>query len=252
MVGYVRTITYRRPYGSVYGPYNKYARSRRIVNTAAKLLRKRMGGGPRAPLATRGWYGNTYGKRGGELKYIDVDNVPAALPVGGTVDVLNAIASGAGIDERVGRQITLKSIFSRWGFYPSTTTSAPQGTIVRVLIVYDAQANSAASPPAVNEILATGTWDSPMNLNNRERFKIITEFKVTVGATLYTAGALTAGSPVPRVVEKYKKLNMTTTYSGPNNTNANIATGAIYVVTIPSLNNTVVADYYHRTRYMDC
>jgi len=250
--GYVRTIAYRRPYGSLYGSSARYSRSRRIVNKAAQLLRRRVGGYTRAPLATRGWYGS-YGKGGrGELKYIDTDDNPSAVSASGLVTLLNAIASGAGINERVGRQVTNTSYFGRFGYYPSSTTSSPVGTIVRILVVYDAQSNSAAAPPAVSDILQSAAWDSPMNLNNRERFKILLEFKVTIGATAYTAGALTAGSPMPKVIEKYRKMGMTTTYSGVNATNANIATGAIYLVEIANVNNTVVSDHYHRIRYTDC
>lgn len=251
MAGYVRTITYRRPYGSVYGPTTRYSRSRRIVNTAARLLRKRMGGGPRAPLATRGWYGS-YAKRGrSELKYTDSEQVPSPIPSTGTVDLLNALATGAGISERVGRQVTNKSWFGRFGFSPSGT-SASVGAIARNIIVFDSQTNSTASPPAVGDILQQSTWDSPMNLNNRERFKILCEFTVTMGASAYTAGALTAGSPMPKVVEKYRKLNMTTTYSGVSATNANIATGAIYLLQICNVNGGITSDSYHRIRYSDC
>jgi len=250
--GYVRTIAYRRSYGSVYGASSKYSRSRRIVNKAAQLLRRRMGGYPRAPLATRGWYGS-YGKGGrGELKYVDTDDIPAAVAASGTVTLLNATASGTGITERVGRQITMTSYFGRFGYYPSSTVSAPVGTIVRVMVIYDAQTNSAAAAPAVSDILQSTSWDSPMNLNNRERFKILLEFKVTIGATTYTTGALTAGSPTPKVVEKFRKLNMVTTYSGVSATNANIATGAVYLVEIANANNTVTSDHYHRIRYTDC
>lgn len=253
MVGsYVRTITYRKPYGSVYGPTSKYSRSRRIVNKAAQLLRARMGGYPRAPLRTGGFYGS-YSKRGrAELKYIDTELIPSLVPATGTVDLLNGIPSGAGISERVGRQTTNKSYFGRWGFYPSSAASSPIGTIIRVIVVFDSQTNSTASPPAVTDILQQTSWESPMNLGNRERFKILLEFKVTIGATAYTAGALTAGSPMPKVVEKYRKTNMTTTFSGVGATNANIATGAIYCLTIANVNNLVTVDAYHRIRYTDC
>lgn len=253
MVGsYVRTIAYRKPYGSVYGPYNRYSRNRRIVNKAAQLLRNRMGGYPRAPLSTRGFYGS-YSKRGRtELKYIDNDTIPAAVTSSGTVTLLNGVASGTGVNERVGRQNTNKSYFGRFGFYPSSTTNAPVGTIIRVIVFFDSQTNSAAAAPAVTDVLETTAWDSPMNLNNRERFKILLEFKVTVGATAYTAGALTAGSPVPRVVEKYRKLNMTTTFSGVGSGVSSIATGGIFLLTIANVNNTTTIDAYHRIRFTDC
>lgn len=211
-----------------------------------------MGGGPRAPLRTGGWYGS-YSKRGrSELKYVDTDNIPGAVGSTGSVTLLNGVASGTGVNERVGRQNTNKSYFGRFGFYPSSTTSAPLGTIVRIIVFFDSQTNSSASPPAVGDVLEATAWDSPMNLNNRERFKILLEFKITVGATTYTTGALTAGSPVPRVKEVYRKLNLTTTYSGVGASTSSIATGGIFLLAIANVNNTVTMDAYHRIRFTDC
>lgn len=243
--GQVRTISYRKPYS---GP----TRRSKLSWKASQMLARRMGGIPRAPLATRGFYG-IYSKRGrSELKYVDVDNVPAAVGATGGVVLQNGIAQGAGVNERVGRQVQNKSIFMRFGFYPSTTVPAPQGTIVRCIVFFDSQTNSAASPPAVGDVLEQSTWDSPMNLNNRERFKILIEFKVAIAATDYATGSLVAGSPVPRVIEKYRKLNMTSTYSGVGTGTSSISTGSICLLLLANVNNSVIADSYCRIRYTDC
>lgn len=211
-----------------------------------------MGGYSRAPLATRGFYGS-YPKRGRpELKYIEADDGGAAgIPTAGEISFLNPVAGGTGINDRIGRKYTMKSILFRLGLYPSSANNAPVGTLVRCLIVYDAQNNSSAAGPSVSDILMTATWDSAMNLDNRERFKILYEKTFTMAATLYTTGALTAGSPRPVAVDKFRKCYLPVINSGVGGTTADIATGAVYLLLIANINNTVVRDWRSRIRFTD-
>lgn len=246
----VRTISYRkRGYG-----YARPYRSRYVANRAAFYLRRRMGGYSRAPLSTRGYIGS-YGwlRRGKpELKYTEADDGAAAgIPTAGEIFFLNPLQAGTGITDRIGRKCMMKSLLLRLGLYPSTTNSAPSGTIVRALIVYDAQNNSSAAGPNVSDILMTATWDSSMNLDNRERFKILWEKMFTVAATTYTTGALSAGSPRPIAYEKWRKMNLPVIFSGVGAGTADIATGAVYMLLIANINNTVVRDWRTRIRFTD-
>lgn len=238
----VKTVTYSS--GS-----RKVARSRQLVAKAAQLLRTRMAGTPRAPLRTGGFYG-LYNRRGRtELKTIDTDTVLSNIASAGALQLLNGVDQGTDYTQRIGRKIILKSLFFRVNFFPSATTASPTGTICRLLIVYDCQTNSAA--PAVTDILQAAEYDAPMNLNNRDRFKVIYDKYIMMCATAYTTGALTAGDPCPKMLSKYKKMSLEEIFSGTANTVGSIATGSIYAMLIASSNNTVQADSYFRVRFED-
>jgi len=47
-----------------------------------------------------------------------------------------------------------------------------------------------------------------MNLNNRDRFMVISDKFYTVEATHYTAGALDGGSPCPVFFNVFKKIQL--------------------------------------------
>lgn len=226
----------------------------KLTKAAQALARARTVVGKRssgllAPPRTGGFYG-LYNKRGRrEVKTIDTDTAITAIPLAGALQLLNGVAQGTDYTDRVGRKIILKSLFFRVNFFPSTTVNAPQGTVVRLLIVYDCQTNAAA--PTVTDILQVGTYDAPMNLNNRDRFKVLFDKFIMMCATSYTAGALATGDPCPKMLSKYKKMYMEQIFGGTGNTVGSINTGSIYALLIPSLQNAVQADSYFRVRFED-
>lgn len=183
------------------------------------------------------------------MKTIDTDTVLSNVSLVGAVQLLNGVAQGTDFTDRIGRKIILKSLFFRVNFFPSATTAAPTGTTVRLLIVYDCQTNGAA--PLVSDILQSGNYDSPINLNNRDRFKVLYDKFIMMCATAYTAGTLAAGDPCPKMLTKYKKMYMEQIFGGTANTVGSIQTGSIYAMLIASANNTVQADSYFRVRFED-
>ena len=242
----VKTISYSS--GS-----RKVARSRQLVNKAAQLLRARMAGTPRAPLRTGGFYG-LYQRRGrDELKVIDVANaVNGAIgTAGGSITLLNGVSQGTDYTNRIGRKIILKSLLARLNVVPNIANSAPQGDIIRIMIVYDCQTNAAA--PVLSDIILNGTvtYQSPMNLNNRDRFKILSDKFVTMEANVYTAGALTAGSPRPKQLKIFKKMNMEQIFGGTGNTVGSIQTGAIWLVIVAATSAFSTITFETRVRFMD-
>lgn len=162
---------------------------------------------------------------------------------------MNGIAQGTDYTQRIGRKVILKSLFFRVNFYPSPTVTAPQGTMCRLLIVFDCQTNATA--PAISDIIQIGTYDAPMNLNYRDRFKVLYDKYITMCATNYTAGALTTGDPTPKMLSKYKKLYLEEIFSDVNNSVGSIGTGSIYAILLPSAQNTVQVDSYFRIRFED-
>lgn len=226
----------------------KVARSRALVNKAAQLLRQRNAGYPRAPLATRGYYG-LYQRRGrDELKVVDV-TAAGAVAAAGTVTLLNGISQGTDYNNRIGRKVIIKSLLFNLDLQPNATASIPIGDFVRVLVVYDCQTNSAA--PVVSDILQGGTYNSPMNLTNRDRFKVLIDKRVSVGGVTYTAGAITSGMFMPRTIHVFKKMSMEMIFSGTGATVGSISTGGIFLILLDEIGAIVNSNLYSRIRYQD-
>jgi len=237
----VKTITYTS--GS-----RKTAAARRSVAKASQLLRARMGTTTRAPLATRGFYG-VYNRRGrDELKFVDTVT-SAAGTAAGAVTLLNGVAQGTDYNQRIGRKFTMKSIMCRFGISYGTGAAVNSvGNIVRVLIFYDCQTN--LNTPAVTDVLQTASYLSPMNLNNRDRFKIISDKWWSTEAFVITASQIDTGDFEPKIEKFYKKINLETQNGGTGATVGSISTGGVFLLIITGGNGNQI-DIYTRVRYTD-
>lgn len=186
--------------------------------TISRPIMSGFGSGTNAQaIRTGGWANPT---RSGELKFTDVsyNTDPAvnsaAFTAGG---LLNGLVPGASANERIGRKVTLKSILIRWSFH-MTPTSAGTGAL-RILVVYDKQANAAA--PAITDILLTDDFHSQNNLSNRDRFVTIFD---TITDAIGTAGPQTVSGV------NYKRLNFETLFNaGPAGTIGDISSGSVYI-----------------------
>jgi hypothetical protein len=227
----------------------KLAAARTAVRKAAVALRGRANTYSRAPPRTGGWYG-VYQRRGrDELKFIDVSSVPGAISTGGSITLLNGVTQGTDWDNRIGRKFLMKSLLFRFTTSPNTGGSAPGGDVIRIIVFYDSQTNGVA--PVPTDLLQNGTYDSPLNLANRDRFKVIIDKFVTMGANVYTAGNLTAGSPTCKQMNMFKKMSMEVINAGTGATVGSIQTGGLFLF-VMSLNlNTTLGDFYSRVRYID-
>lgn len=183
------------------------------------------------------------------MKVIDTDNVSGAVRQAGTLTLLNGVSTGTDYTNRVGRKILIKSLLFRVFITPSATTSAPVGDFVRIMLIWDCQANSAAA--SVSDVLQTTSYDAPINLTNRDRFKILTDKYVAMNPNTYTAGAPTGGNPRTASIKVYKKMSMETIYSGTGSTIGSIQSGALYLLMINALDNASFADTYTRVRFLD-
>lgn len=231
----------------------KVAAARQAVNRAAKVLGRRSSpylGLPR----TGGFPGNyaqfkSFGSGGRELKFIDVTNTFVNIPAAGAVTLINGVVQGTDFNNRIGRKIVMKSLLSNITLYPSTTAPASTGDFTRLMVIYDTQTNSAATP-AVTDILVSADVNSPMNLNNRDRFHVVMDKKYTFYPTAYTAGAITAGNPVTRWCSKYKKHSKDVIFSGTAATIGSIQTGSLLFLYLSKLGD-INMDFYFRTRFHD-
>lgn len=165
---------------------------------------------------------------GTELKYID-NNGLAGTPAagGGIVGRFNDMAQGDDVQNRIGRQVKVRSFELRGIVFPEDTTTVD--TLVKVSLVWDKQPNSAVVP-GVADIFNADASTSFINLNNRKRFTILKEQLFAVGATNNTATQAFAHAPsLYKIDWKVNLKNRLTTYSGTGSSNT-IATGALLLV----------------------
>jgi len=158
--------------------------------------------------------------QGGELKFLDSSMNDDPLLASGAFTagtLLNGLVPGSTASQRIGRKVTIKSLLVRYSWGLATTSTG--GSPLRILIVYDKQANAVA--PAITDILLTDTFHSANNLSNRDRFVTISDIitdPVSTGDSFAVAGVI------------YKKLNLETMYNaGTAGTIGDISSGSIYM-----------------------
>lgn len=223
----------------------------------AKTLTSGFRMSPRAPLSTRGWRPFTVGNT--ELKLFDTAPAVYQVNTTGSITLLAVPVTGADYNARIGRKIMLKSIYCRGYGYQETVASgiSPIPNQARFMLVADMQPNGAV--PSITDILNTADSISQLNLNNRDRFRILADKTFVLGPVAYvstaTQSAAIAGAPGPFQVKLYKRLNLEMIFNSVNGgTIADIASGALYAVWIGSrAAGATDANYYgsYRVRYAD-
>jgi len=181
----------------------------------------------------------------GELKNVDFSGA-AFLSAGSTTasleGLINGVAVGAGTDQRVGRRVTMKSLWVRWNF---TMQSTSVGTSpFRILIVYDKQPNGGTQP-AATLVLQTNDINGLKNLGQEKRFTtVMDEYIDCIG----TAG------PQSQIGQRFIKLNHEVEFSGTDATTASVATGALWAYIWQNGQITSVgplSNFRTRVRYCD-
>lgn len=206
--------------------------------------------------ASRAYHAHNVAMRGlqlspGEFKSIDENVSAATLDTTGSVTLLNGCARGSDIDEREGREITMKSIQLR-GLI-NANANAAQNQWVRIMIVYDRQTNGAE--PAIADIVSPGSLVGMRSLENRKRFKILMDRTITLNANYDGASTVYTASNNHHFIEYYRKLDHPVTFnSGSAGTVSDISTGSLYMVrmgTIASGTGAAAISFTSRVRYQD-
>lgn len=205
-----------------FGPYKRRRTTRRISVVASSGL---------APARTGGFYGVAARIRRNEKKVIDVDPGNLNVSTTGTVTLINGVATGTDFTDRIGRKIVMRSVYVRGLLRPEDTTVSDQ--CARVMLVYDMQSNGAA--PAITDILKSASSLAQLNMNNRDRFRVLMDKTFAMAGLQDTATQAFAGSPTTHVMKKYKRCNLEVLYNGTTNAIGSIATGALFLVTIGSV-----------------
>lgn len=178
----------------------------------------------------------------GEFKSVDVTGTPATDTASGVL-LLNGIARGDEIFERDGREVLMRSI--QLTCQSNVTTGTGVDQTHRVLLVYDRQTNAAALTAA--QVLTAVTVFSARNLENRRRFKILMDKRVTLNAS---------GEPNSNIIWTfYRRLRHPITFnSGDAGTVADITTGSLYLVVVGNAAAGATAgttSVYSRVRYTE-
>lgn len=175
-----------------------------------------------------------------ERKVNDTGFVQYNVNTTGNFTLLANPAVGANFNERIGRKITLKSVFIRGllTFQNAIEWNANQvsaAQLARFMLVWDTQPNGAI--PAITDVLNTNEAASQLNLNNRDRFRILSDREWALGPFQTGAGtSMVAGDKCSVPFKKYKKLNLEMIFNGNSTgTIADINSGALYMLWIGSL-----------------
>lgn len=223
---------------------------------------------PRPMPSYRGAYNRPgdFKAMGPEVKCIDIPNgvSPFVTYAGGaTITLLNGVQTGAGFFNRVGSRIEMKNLHLR-GFISYNATQTED--FGRIIVVYDRQPTGAL--PTWTTMFqhrdqagaATTSCTAEINLDNRDRFSILSDKMYWFPSFTYNAGVLTNGPNFPGSdqemdINTFIKLKgLVTHFNSTANpcTIANIATGALYLITVSQNNsNSVNLTLGTRLRYKD-
>lgn len=192
-----------------------------------------------------------YGRRTGgfrnpvrvEYKCVDItmNNAPvtqgATAPTSTRFMLLNGLAPGSGINNRIGRRILMKSLYVRGTVYGPNGSKTPPFN-VRMMCILDKQANG--SQAQITDILrefdkagtAVTDYSTPINISNAARFSVLLD-KTFTGQNYSTdIGSGTQNFSVgTKPIRIYKKMNLFTQYNeGSSAGIGDITSGALYLI----------------------
>jgi len=187
---------------------------------------------------------------GGEIKAVDVvgtagTNTQAAFTLNTTAQFtcLNLLTAGSSAWNRIGRKVSLKSVFLQGYTSPTGSANAIELQFARIMIVYDKQPNGAL--PALADVLrdqanlATDSnvtlITSGLNLNNKDRFEIIADERLALpGPNAAVTPGVVSATCDSMHVEIYRKLgNREVHYKADSSPGVigDLATGSLFLLT---------------------
>jgi len=168
-----------------------------------------------------------------ELGYVDLTAASYAMDTTGTVTLLNTIAQGAAVTQRVGKKVALKGLQCRGAAVPN---SAAILNDYAYMIVYDKRPTGAL--PNITDILNTATPASMNNDANAGRFSIIKRVDNHLlgnrSVTGAVANALTEASARDETWWLDLKGRETVYKAAATGAIGDIEQGALYLVTVGS------------------
>lgn len=182
-----------------------------------------------------------------EKKTIETVSAAYAADTTGSVTAINLVATGTDFTDRIGRLIQLKSVQVRGLLSPEANIT--DDNLARVLVIYDKQPNGTLA--TIADILTAASSVSFMNLNNRDRFTVLAEHSVALGAVNNTATQAVAKSPTVDSIDIYKKINLQTQFGLATGVIGAVQHGALLLVTIGSVALGTTCQLACRVRFED-
>jgi len=164
-------------------------------------------------------------RRSGERNYVDVARAQYQCDTTGSITLLNTVAQGASVSQRIGKKWYMKSIQTH-GFVQNGSTAI--SNLAAWMIVYDKR--PTGSLPAITDILVTANSQAFNNDVNAGRFKIIRRWEqYLAGSTL----AASAGGDTGCEASEYIKINLpVVNKAAGTGAIGDIEEGALYLVTV--------------------
>lgn len=181
----------------------------------------------------------------GETKSVDIITTSFPLSSAGIGQPINLVRTGSTFTNRIGRKIAMTSVHIEGRF---VNTDDAQQSYVRLVLVYDAQTNGAVinwsdvfksydqSTTAVSDVF------SGVNLDNRDRFRIIMDKRFMLPSTGNTG--VSDGDPAPNscdyyINEHFRLNNLETQYKADSSPAVigDIATGALWFLAFSDASN---------------
>ncbi len=162
----------------------------------------------------------------GEKLFLDKVVAAAAIDTTHLITTLNLMDVGSAVGQRNGRRAEMVSVYIRYCIQLGATETT---STVRLLLIYDKQANGAAI--TAPDVLDANTPEAMLNMDNRERFDIL--WDKTFGMNITAADSGSGPNQHHVFLKKFVKLrNREIIFSGTGGGIADIATGALYLMSL--------------------
>jgi len=237
----------RSIYKKGFGKSKQQAAAAAVKLARATILSSRRG--PVAPIRTGGFFGVSNRRGRQELKVVDVDTTASNIISTPTVALLNGVAAGTDFTDRIGRKIVMKSLYFR--AYISPQDAITSDHFIRIAIVYDLQTNGTAT--AWTDVFKETQPTSQLNLNNRDRFRILYDKSFCAGSTNNTATQANSNGHNCFFMKKFKPLKHEVIFGGTAATVGSIQTGSIYLLMMSNVATTAGSglSWSSRVRFYD-
>lgn len=176
-----------------------------------------------------------------ELKWADGYLTSTQPNSTGSAFLMNSLAEGTDIDQRIGKQVTMTSLQLRWTtITPVTPTGVTGvGTTYRFIVFWDKQANSAAPPftsPAgitdglLDNSLITDLTLSPFYHPCQKRFKVLMDRRWCDNPHCLAGGLSTTPIPIQHTQTHFIKLGRTVLFNDITANIGAITSNSLYIL----------------------
>lgn len=256
----------KRSRDAAFGTYSNRSTKRRTTGSYSGTMTQpvRTFKRSRVPPASRGYRLNKQERKVYDTMSADVNVTTWDADENGTAINIFRPVNGSDYNQRIGRKTVIKSIQVRLACINEAAIAEPPtqfgngGGVARFILLWDTQPNGAL--PAVSDVLSSvggiSNVYSPINLNNRDRFKIIRDKMLPFDPFLYNnvAGqSFASASNQVKTFKMYKECNLETIYSASTGAIGDIQSGSLCALFIGSLTGAHPYKFFgsFRCRYED-